>query len=275
VAFLDVVESARDQCRAALGATPVLLNVPADLRVWGDAARLEQMTQHILAHGAMAGRGAPVLLGALPWGRTARIAFEDQGQAPESLDELFTPFSPPRPGVDQGLGLAIARNIALEHDGSLVAEPASGGGVRIVLQLPLASAAQIRDTPVPVARSGRILLVEDEDTLSGLIAQTAREAGHTVVAVRSAEEALARLDLESFDALVADNRLPGMDGAALADALADRPIGQHVVLMSGSSQPPPREGLRFLPKPFRRTELVRALTDALLGRQQSAGRLLQ
>jgi signal transduction histidine kinase len=73
----------------------------------------------------------------------AEVAVEDNGPGvPEELHELiFEPFFRPpglREGQDRGvgLGLALVRQIAARHDGSVRCEARTGGGSRFVLRLP-------------------------------------------------------------------------------------------------------------------------------------------
>ncbi len=65
--------------------------------------------------------------------------------------------------------------------------------------------------------SERILVVEDEITLCHNIARFLTRQGHTVVAVETAEEALAELELRTFDFVVTDLRLHEADGLAVLD----------------------------------------------------------
>src|SRR2546423_15163461 len=69
----------------------------------------------------------------------------------------------------------------------------------------------------------RILLVEDHEAIRVLTTEMLRRAGYEVVAVASAEEALARLDGSGDgDALITDMRLPGLSGADLVERVAGR-----------------------------------------------------
>ena len=63
----------------------------------------------------------------------------------------------------------------------------------------------------------KVLLVEDEEILRVSIVRELTKAGHRIVAHERPATALASLADESFDVVVADIRLPGMDGFALMD----------------------------------------------------------
>jgi signal transduction histidine kinase/ligand-binding sensor domain-containing protein len=57
------------------------------------------------------------------------------GLQPEVADRLFEPFVTTKPN-GMGMGLAISRSIVEAHRGRLIAEPAPGGGLTVVLSLP-------------------------------------------------------------------------------------------------------------------------------------------
>ncbi len=63
--------------------------------------------------------------------------------------------------------------------------------------------------------TGRILLVEDERAQREPLTRYLRKLGHDVHAVASGEEGTARLDAQTYDVLVTDLRLPGIDGLAV------------------------------------------------------------
>jgi len=67
-----------------------------------------------------------------------------------------------------------------------------------------------------VSEEGRsILLVDDDDSLRRVLELELQAAGHKVSARPSAEEALSALDEASFDLIISDIRMPGMDGLEL------------------------------------------------------------
>ncbi|HVY57966.1 MAG TPA: response regulator [Xanthobacteraceae bacterium] len=81
----------------------------------------------------------------------------------------------------------------------------------------------------------RVLVAEDEDALRSFIVRALGEDGHEVVGAADGAEALDRLTRATtrFDLLLADIRMPVMDGIALALAAArDRPE-LTILLMTG------------------------------------------
>jgi signal transduction histidine kinase len=78
-------------------------------------------------------------------GVEVRVADTGPGISPEDAERLFEPFVTTR-AEGTGMGLAIARNIATAHGGSLRVEPRSEGGAVFQLLLPLEPPA-LRDIP--------------------------------------------------------------------------------------------------------------------------------
>jgi CheY-like chemotaxis protein len=115
----------------------------------------------------------------------------------------------------------------------------------------------------------RILMAEDEATLRGLRALSAH--GHDAVAVKDGGEALEALLGEKgrFDLLLADIKMPVMDGIALALAAAREDPALAILLMTGFADQRERaSGLEALiqglvTKPFSVADLQREITAAM------------
>ena len=97
--------------------------------------------------------------------------------------------------------------------------------------------------------SARVLVVEDDRKTADLVALYLRHAGHTVSVEHTGDRAQARLGRETFDLLVLDVMLPGVDGLALCRK-ARASGGTAVILQEGTRRG--RCHLRHLP--HRRTQ---------------------
>ena len=115
----------------------------------------------------------------------------------------------------------------------------------------------------------RILVVEDETLLRGLVARSLESSGHQVVSARHGREALELALAEPPDLVVTDVILPDLDGEQLVARLRERQPRLRVLLVSGYE--PERvagatgedDQTLFLAKPFTIAQLV-ASVDALL-----------
>ncbi len=118
----------------------------------------------------------------------------------------------------------------------------------------------------------RILLAEDEDTVRALVVRALGMDGHAVVAVADGGEALDALVRAQgkFDLLLADIRMPVMDGIALALAAARDFPEVTILLMTGYADQRERaHGLDALiqgviAKPFTMAEIRKAVNGALV-----------
>ena len=117
----------------------------------------------------------------------------------------------------------------------------------------------------------RILVAEDEEPLRGLVARALAEDGHEVVTTADGAEALDALQRESgqFDLLLADIKMPVMDGLALALATVRDFPALPILLMTGFADQRERaSGLEALitdviSKPFSVAEIKFAVAAAL------------
>jgi CheY-like chemotaxis protein len=117
----------------------------------------------------------------------------------------------------------------------------------------------------------RILIAEDEAPLRGLVTRALAEDGHEVVATADGAEALDALQREAgrFDLLLADIKMPVMDGLALALATARDYPALPILLMTGFADQRERaSGLEALvsdviSKPFSVAEIKFAVAAAL------------
>ena len=110
----------------------------------------------------------------------------------------------------------------------------------------------------------RILVVDDEPTITRLVAMLLGPLGHAVTRASSAEEALVHLASESFDLVLSDLDLgDGPNGWDLLDAVRERfPAARFILTTGWGAQIDPadlaaRGGEGLLPKPFRLPDLLR------------------
>ena len=76
-------------------------------------------------------------------------------------------------------------------------------------------------SPPPRVPGLRILLAEDTPVNQRLVSALLEERGHTVVVANDGREAIAALERESFDLILMDVQMPGMDGFQATAAIRD------------------------------------------------------
>ncbi|MCR0980664.1 ATP-binding protein [Roseomonas populi] len=242
----------------------ILLNLAANARdAMGGKGRLTIATDTALALREEPGHPDP-----LPPGRWAVLEVSDTGPGipAEILPRIVEPFFTTRMAQGgTGLGLATVHGIVRQSGGALWIE-SRPGLTRFRIHLPRhegEAEPEPAPAPAPASPAGRhILLVDDEAPLRRLAAVALERAGHRVTQAEDGDTALEMIEDGLRPAtLVSDIAMPGLDGVALARAT--RAILPHmsVVLVSGYAeaalgQEMGREGVVFLPKPYRPAQLV-------------------
>jgi CheY-like chemotaxis protein len=110
-----------------------------------------------------------------------------------------------------------------------------------------------------------VLLVDDEPSVRDAIALLLGCLGGVVTEAGTGDEAMALFAPNRFALVVTDYTMPGMNGAALAEAIRQLDPGQRIIMISGyaeqlrrAGQLPPSIGV-LLPKPCS----LAALTEGL------------
>jgi two-component system OmpR family response regulator len=121
----------------------------------------------------------------------------------------------------------------------------------------------------------RILLIEDDQSVADFILRGFREAGHTIDHSDNGKDGLFLATTESYDVLIVDRMLPGVDGLAITRTLRASENNTPVLILSALGQVDDRvKGLQagsddYLVKPFAFSELearVEALSRRSLGK---------
>ena len=208
-----------------------------------------------------------------------RVADTGPGVPPASRARIFEPFFTTKAeGAGTGLGLSVSRSMVREHGGDLVLEKPDGGAA-FRLSLPISGGA--RDDGAAMApgeaaaqREARILVVDDEPEITGLLRSMLESAGWEVATAESAAVALELLEMARFDAVVSDLRMPDMDGVTFWSAVSARVPGlaRRMLFVTGDTLSPEVQGIlaktgcASLDKPFAKGDLLAAvqalLTDA-------------
>jgi CheY-like chemotaxis protein len=118
---------------------------------------------------------------------------------------------------------------------------------------------------------GTILLVEDEDTIRGLMGEVLEQAGYKVLSCACPQEGIAA-GLEyagRIDLLLTDVVMPGMNGREMANRILEHLPELRVVFMSGYTkhtllqQGPMEVNFEYLQKPFTLKTLTKKLAQVL------------
>src|SRR5918911_3903848 len=123
-----------------------------------------------------------------------------------------------------------------------------------------------------------ILLVDDEPGVRSALGGVLRDEGYEVDAVDSGESCLERLARQTYDVVVLDIWLPGMDGLATLARMRERQVESQVVMISGhgnieSAVRAIKMGaFDFVEKPLSLEKTVLVVRNALRQRRLEAGK---
>jgi len=198
------------------------------------------------------------------------------GMEPATVARMFEPFfTTKEPGKGTGLGLAVVYGIVKQSGGSLSVYSEPGRGSTFKIHLPRTDAPeskeQITALDAPAGGSEVVLLVEDEQALRAIVAETLQMAGYTVLEASDPKEALviAAQAQRPIQLLITDVVLPGQSGPETANQIRAAQPGVRVLLMSGytdrllDGNALIEPGMPFLGKPFTIDALLRKVRAVL------------
>jgi signal transduction histidine kinase len=201
------------------------------------------------------------------------------GMDAETRSHLFEPFfTTKEKGKGTGLGLSTVYGIVKQSGGSITVDSAPGRGTTFRIYFPrveqeIPGSAGGVETIDPAHGRETILLVEDEPSVRGLVHETLRLHGYTVLEARHGIEALltsARY-VGPIHLLLTDVVMPQMSGPEVAEKLLIVRPGTKVLYMSGYPDHPvfDQGGVSretgFLPKPFSPHVLAQKVREVLDG----------
>jgi two-component system response regulator FixJ len=123
-----------------------------------------------------------------------------------------------------------------------------------------------------------VFVVDDDDAVRDSLSLLLETSGHRVRAFGSAQNLLDALTPEAHGCIIADVRMPGMDGLELQERLAARRIGLPVIIMTGHGDVPiavramKAGAVDFIEKPFAEEPLLETVRLALVQSQRDRRR---
>ena len=214
----------------------LVTDVPLDLAVDADEARLTQVFANLLTNAAKyTDPGGRVSITARRDGDDVLVTVSDTGRgiAPEMLPNVFELFVQERQNLDRsrgglGLGLAIVRSLVELHGGGVhAASMGPGHGSSFSVRLPWVPSPsagprrQLTGPEQPVAIGISVLIVDDNLDAAAMLAELLGAAGYHAVVANDGPQALAMARGFVPDVALLDIGLPAMDGYELARRLRD------------------------------------------------------
>ncbi|MDR2308404.1 MAG: response regulator [Paucimonas sp.] len=188
---------------------------------------------------------------------------DGHGMSADDIARAFEPFFTSKPlGQGAGLGLPMVHGFVQQSGGQIWIESDQERGTRVVMMFPrsLDSLPQpLAQEPLPLANGERVLLVDDETNLRGLMKEVLVEQGYEVCDVEDANAALGKFRHEGpYDLVITDIGLPGgFSGRQVARAMRMLEPQQKILFITGFTEEPVEQrlldepGTALLLKPFR------------------------
>jgi signal transduction histidine kinase len=259
-------------------------------RVFADSHQMQQVLLNLVinAEQAMLSANGGGILVVRTWqdadqGSVVLEINDDGPGIPEELQpKIFDPFFTTKEvGTGTGLGLTVAYAIVQEHGGRIRLESRPDRGASFYVEMPITGdnleLGPARTAPAPPRRpaaavaGAAILVVEDEAQLASAVVDSLRDAGYLVQHAPDGQEALNRVKAQTFDLVICDLKMPRVDGKTFYRKLAAAAPGlsKRVIFVTGDVAGTDAEtflhesGCRWLAKPFRLGDLLRAVRDGL------------
>lgn len=206
------------------------------------------------------------------------------GMSQDIATKIFEPFfTTKEQGKGTGIGLATVYGIIKQSDGFIALDSVEDEGTTFHVFLPATTADEVSDAmpaaqaqvaearPMDLAGRGRILLVEDEEGVRNIATRLLMQRGYQVTSAGDGEEALEILenDPNSFDLVLSDVVMPGLDGPGLLKAAKPYLGHARIVFMSGYAEQDfaqtleDERSISFLPKPFTLAQLAERVKTEL------------
>ncbi|MBP7869314.1 MAG: PAS domain S-box protein [Candidatus Hydrogenedentes bacterium] len=273
-------------------------NVPSFVKA--DASKLRQIFINLLGNAVkFTGAGSVIMRVGAESGpesmesgsREVRLLVEVEDSGPgipqEELDHLFCGFrqtEASRRSGGAGLGLAISRRLVEAMGGELSVESAVGRGSCFRFSVPMTLAEESEAVPPleeenetapdPAAARPRVLIVDDNADMRGLLRDLLAAAGYELEEAGNGRDAVELFERWAPDAVLMDMRMPVMDGYEAIRRIKATEKGKQTVIIAetASAFAEDKESILqagadgYISKPFRMREVLATLKTLLLQR---------
>jgi two-component system CheB/CheR fusion protein len=255
--------------------------------VWADSHQLHHVVANLItnAHHALREEAVPskhltltTTTNAERTQVTLDVADTGSGIPADQQRRVFEPFFTTKAqGVGNGLGLPLCRNVVEGHGGTIRITSQLGHGTTVSVALPVAapdlSSPEASPEPVELEQAQRrtILLIDDEPGVQRALTRLLRRSGHDITVVANGHEGLVAIQERSYDIILCDMRMPGLDGPGFYRELEHRHphLLSRIIFLTGDVLS--SEALAFfarvkrprLEKPFRAQEVRRVILQML------------
>ncbi len=248
VALKPLGDGAMSVARARFGKRVRVTNlVPEGVHASGHEGVLAQVLVNLVTNAVQAipdhRSDGHVVIRADMGGERVSVTVDDNGSGmePEILRRVFEPFFTTKPfGGGTGLGLAVSRGLIMSLGGDLRLESTPGAGTRATIDLTRATPPEPGDARRAAERSlhprRRVLVVDDETAVLRSLRRLL-ELRYGVEMASGVEDALVRMEGQTFDLVLCDVMMPAGGGERLYRTLLGRSpdAARRIVFFTGGA----------------------------------------
>jgi PAS domain S-box-containing protein len=272
------------------------ISIPKDLRtVVGDEGQIGQIVRNLMLNALEASpdggkvsvvaeniENASASLKPIESGKYIKVSISDQGNGipTEIFQKIFNPYFSTKergPQKGMGLGLTICHSILQKHGGMIDIESKPGKGTTVYFYLPASeeSIAEKSLTREIISGKGRILVMDDEESVRNMLEAILKRLGYQVESVKNGETAIesyqtAQKAGQPFTAIILDLTVRGgMGGKETLKKLLEVDPEAIAIVSSGYSEDPVVQNFweygfkGALIKPFFIDELAKMLSGVI------------
>lgn len=198
------------------------------------------------------------------------------GMSEETAKRVFQPFFTTKGfELGRGLGLSSVHSIIRDHGGTIfIKETVVGKGTIVEMTLPKGENMNRNETESPQKTIDsnkilKILWVDDEENIRNIGTRLIKKLGHYADTAESGEDALSLLEKNSYDLLITDVGMPGINGWQLSERIKGR-YNLKVAVVTGwgaevTDEDKAKAGVNFvIGKPISFDELKRLIDITML-----------
>jgi signal transduction histidine kinase len=206
--------------------------------VLGNASELREVLTNLIFNSVDAmpsGGSITVSTQQVSDGVVVSVTDTGSGMTESEREQCLEPFFTTKGEGGTGLGLSVVYGIVQRHGGKIDIASQVGVGTTFSVQLPATMATEcIQESPNErIDRTLRVLVVDDQEIINELLAEHLKSDGHVTACAQNGQEALALFRTESFDLVITDQSMPGMNGVQLAGAIKEVSPKTRVILLTG------------------------------------------
>lgn len=157
------------------------------------------------------------------------------GMGEEVKKKVFEPFFSTKPEKGNGLGMAVAYSIILQHKGNVVLESEESKGTTFTIRLPVSAVKDKeylskRESPIGNAH---ILLIGHDEALQGVLAEMLSSEGCEVKVASSVTEAIPFLKSEKYELIITDSAISDIRRWDFAGQVTEMNLRIPIILLAG------------------------------------------